>query len=57
MIVVAHGSGQGTAEGSFTVSYPVDTDDDGQHVDAVSGVLEAMGRSWHRGAEGEPEGM
>ena len=43
MIVVAHGSGQGTAEGSFIISYPVDADDDAPHVAAVSGVLERMG--------------
>jgi len=45
MIVVAHGSGQGTAEGSFIISYPVDADDDAPHVAAVSGVLERMGWS------------
>ncbi len=45
MIVVAHGSGQGTTEGSFIISYPFETGDDGQYVDAVSGVLEAMGWS------------
>jgi hypothetical protein len=43
MIVVAHGSGQGTAEGSFIISYPVDTEDDAPRVAAVSGVLERMG--------------
>ena len=43
MIVVAHGSGQGTAEGSFIISYPVATDDRTQHLPAVSGLLEAMG--------------
>ncbi len=45
MIVVAHGSGQGAREGSFIISYPVGTDDDGQHVGPVSGVLEALGWS------------
>ena len=45
MIVVAHGAGQGTMEGSFIISYPIHTDDDGQHVDAIAGVLEAMGWS------------
>ncbi len=45
MIVVAHGSDQGTTEGSFIISYPIATDDDGPHVDAVSGVLEALGWS------------
>ncbi len=45
MIVVAHGSGQGTVEGSFIISYPVDTDDDAPHVAAISGVLERMGWS------------
>lgn len=45
MIVVAHSSGQGITEGSFIISYLVDTDDDGQHVAAVSGALEAMGWS------------
>jgi hypothetical protein len=43
MIVVAHGSGQGSAEGFFVISYPVDTDDDAPHVTAVSSVLERMG--------------
>ena len=43
MIVAAHGSGQGPAEGSFIISYPADTDDDAPHVTAVSGVLERMG--------------
>ena len=43
MIVVAHGSGQGTAEGSFIISYLVATDDRTQHLPAVSGLLEAMG--------------
>ena len=43
MIVAAHGSGQGLAEGSFIISYPVGTDDDAPHVTAVSGVLEQMG--------------
>ena len=43
MIVAAHGSGQGLAEVSFIISYPVGTDDDAPHVTAVSGVLEQMG--------------
>jgi hypothetical protein len=43
MLVVAHGSGKGPAEGSFIISYPVDADDDAPHVTAVSGVLERMG--------------
>ena len=42
MMVVAHGAGLGSTGGSFIISYPVDTDDDGPHVGAVSGVLEAM---------------
>ncbi len=45
MIVVAHGSGQGTTEGSFIISYPVATDEHAQHLPAVSGWLEAMGWS------------
>jgi hypothetical protein len=45
MILVAHGSGQCTVEGSFIISYPVETDDDAPHVTAVSGVLERMGWS------------
>jgi hypothetical protein len=43
MIVAAHGSGQGPAEGSFIISYPADTDDDAPHVTAVSRVLEQLG--------------
>ncbi len=43
MIVVAHRSGQGIADASFIISYPVDTDDDAPRVAAVSGVLERMG--------------
>ena len=38
-------SARGAAGGSFIISYPVEADDDGQHVPAVSGVLEAMGWS------------
>ncbi|WP_419728871.1 hypothetical protein [Lichenicola sp.] len=45
MIVVAHDAGPGALQGSFIISYPSDSDDEGQHVDAVSGVLEAMGWS------------
>ena len=56
MIVVAHGAGQGATEGSFLVSYPIDTDDDGQHVGAVSGVLEAMGWSLLAARRGETAG-
>ena len=43
MIVVAHGSGQGTSEGSFVISFPVATNDSSQHLHAVSALLEAMG--------------
>jgi hypothetical protein len=43
MIVVAYGSGQGTSEGSFIISFPVATDDSAQHLSAVSALLEAMG--------------
>ena len=43
MIVVAHGSGQGTSEGSFIISFPVATDESTQHLPAVSALLEAMG--------------
>jgi hypothetical protein len=45
MIFVAHDSVQNTTGESFVISYPVDTGDDGQHIAAVSGVLEAMGWS------------
>ena len=43
MIVVAHGSGQGTTEGSVIISYPVATGDSTQHQPAVSALLETMG--------------
>lgn len=45
MIVAAHGSGRGTTEASFIISYPVDTGDHAQHLPAVSGLLKAMGWS------------
>lgn len=45
MIVVAHDAGPDALQGSFIISYPSDGDDEGQHVDAVSGVLGAMGWS------------
>ncbi len=56
MIVVAHGSGRGTTEESFVISYPIDTDDHMQHVAAVSGVLEAMGWSVLASRRGTTDG-
>lgn len=35
---MAHGFGQGTTGKSFMISYPVATDDHGQHLPAVSGL-------------------
>jgi hypothetical protein len=56
MIVVAHGSGQGTTEGSFIISYPVATDDLTQHVPAVSALLEAMGWAVRASRRGRTDG-
>ena len=56
MIVVAHGSGQGTTCEFFIIFYPLDTYDHAKHVSSVSGVLETIGwaalASWHEGADG-----
>lgn len=45
MIVVAYQTAGSSSQGSVIISYPFDSDDDEQHVDAISGVLEAMGWS------------
>lgn len=55
MIVVAQGSGQGTAEGPFIISYPVATDDRKQHLHAVSALLEAMGRAVQESRRGRTD--
>ena len=45
MIVVAHRSGQGIADASFIISYPVDTDDDAPRVRCNGGPVQIDSRT------------
>jgi hypothetical protein len=45
MLIAAHGPVQGGMDGSFIISYPMDEGDQGPHVPAVAGLLEALGWS------------
>jgi hypothetical protein len=45
ILIAAHGSSQGSTDGSFIISYPIGKDDHAPHVPAVSGLLEALGWS------------
>jgi hypothetical protein len=45
ILIAAHGLGQGSMDGCFTISYPLGEDDAGPHVPAVCGLLETLGWS------------
>jgi hypothetical protein len=45
ILIAAHGSSQGSTDGSFIISYPIGKDDHAPRVPAVSGLLEALGWS------------